>query len=113
MTQFVVGQTQAVYKSSALYQESGGKWTATAIDPPLRRVLDAANGGAILEAIPEAGCCGGENQSDEQALLHLHSKTLNIFDALAAYNKPDYDVGIYTQKAKMSPELLPLAWNIV
>jgi hypothetical protein len=113
LTQFVAGQTQAVYKSSALYQESGGKWTATAIDPPLRRVLDAANAGAILEAIPDTGCCGWENQSDDQTLLHLHGKTLTVFDELAAYKNPDYDVSFYTENGKLSPDLGSVAMTIV
>ncbi len=113
LTQFVAGQTQAVYKSSALYGESGGKWTATALDPPLRRVLDAANGGAIVEAIPDAGCCGWENQSDDQTLLRLHGKTLTIFDELAAYKNPDYDVSFYTENGKLSPDVSSVAMTIV
>jgi hypothetical protein len=113
MTQFVAGQTQAVYKSSASYQESGGKWTATAIDPPLRRVLDAANAGAILEAIPDAGCCGWANQSDDQTVLRLQGKTLTMFDELAAYKNPDYDVSFYTENGKLSPDLGSVAFTIV
>src|SRR5260370_18095029 len=80
LTQFVAGQTQAIYKATSFYEESGGKWTATALDPPLRRVLDAGNAGAILEAIPDTGCCGWENQSDEQSLLRLHGKALTVVD---------------------------------
>ena len=40
MTQFVAGQTAAVYKASALYREDGAKWTAT----PLRRAFAASAG---------------------------------------------------------------------
>jgi hypothetical protein len=113
VTQFVAGQTQAVYKSSAQYGERGGKWTATALDPPLHRVLDAPNNDAILEAIPDAGCCGWENQSDDQTLLRLHGKTLTIFDELAAYKNPDYDVSFYTENGKLSPDLGAVALTIV
>ena len=113
MTQFVAGKTQPVYKASSLYEDGGGKWAATAVDPPLRRVLDAANAGAILEAIPDSGCCGWANQSDDQTLLHLHGKTLNVFDELAAYKNPDYDVSFYTENGKLSPDLGAVALTIV
>jgi hypothetical protein len=112
LTQFVVGQTQPIYKSSSLYEENGGKWTATAHDPPLRRVLDGANGNAILEAIPDTGCCGWENQSDDQTLLHLQGKTLTVFDELAAYKNPDYDISFYTENGKLSPDRGSVAFTI-
>ena len=113
LTQFVSGKNQLVYKASSLFEESAGMWAATAIDPPLRRVLDAANAGAILEAIPDTGCCGWANQSDDQTLLRLHGKTLTIFDELAAYKNPDYDVSFYTENGKLSPDLGAVAFTIV
>jgi len=113
LTQFIAGKTQPVYKASALYEESGGKWAATPIDAPLRRVLDAANVSAILEAIPDTGCCGWANQSDDRTLLRLHGKTLTVFDELAAYKNPNYDVSFYTENAKLSPDLGAVALTIV
>ncbi len=113
LTQFVSGKNQPIYKASSLYENSGGKWTATPLDPPLRRVLDAANARAILESVPDAGCCGWENQSDDQALLHLQGKTLIVFDELAAYKNPDYDVSFYTVNGKLSPDLGSVALTIV
>jgi hypothetical protein len=113
LSQFVAGQTQTIYKSTSLYEESGGKWAATPVDQPLRRVLDAANGSAILEAIPDAGCCGWENQSDDQTLLHLRGKTLTVFDELAEYKNPDYDISFYTENGKLSHDLGSVAFTIV
>ena len=113
LTQFVSGKTQPLYKGTFLYQENAGKWTATRIDPPLRRVLDAANATTILEAIPDTGCCGWENQSDDQTLLHLKGKTLTVFDEQAAYKNPDYDVSFYTENGKLSPDLVSVALTIV
>jgi hypothetical protein len=113
LTQFVAGKTQPIYKSTSLYEKSGGKWTATPLDPPLRRELDAANGGAILEAVPDTGCCGWENQSDDQTLLHLRGKTLTVFDELAEYKNPDYDISFYTENGKLSPDLGSVALTIV
>jgi hypothetical protein len=113
LTQFVAGKTQPIYKATSLYDENAGKWIATRIDPPLRRVLDAANADAILEAIPDTGCCGWENQSNDQTLLHLHGKTLTVFDELAAYKNPDYDVTFSTENGKLSPDQGFIAMTIV
>jgi hypothetical protein len=112
LTLFVEGQTQAIYKSTSVYVENAGQWAATAYDPALRIVLDAANPGTILEAIPDAGCCGWANESDDQTLLHLEGATLTVFDELTAYKNPDYDVSFYTQNGKLSPDLKAVAMTI-
>jgi hypothetical protein len=75
-------------------------------------VLDAANGSTILEAIPDAACCGWENQSDDQTLLRIRGKTLTVFDELAEYKNPDYDVSFYTDSGKLSPDLGSVALTI-
>jgi hypothetical protein len=113
LTQFVAGKTQPIYKASSLYQESAGKWTATPLDPPLRRVLDGADAGVILEAIPDTGCCGWANESNDQTLLRLRGKTLTVFDEQDAYKNPDYDVSFYTDNGKLSPDLSSVAFTIV
>jgi hypothetical protein len=113
LTQFVAGKTQPLYKVTSLYEENAGKWTATPVDPPLRRVLDAANAGTILEAIPDTACCGWENESDDRTLLHLQGKALTVFDEQAAYKNPDYDVSFYTENGKLSPDLSSVALTIV
>jgi hypothetical protein len=112
MTQFVSGKTQPLYKATSLYEENAGKWAATPLDLPLRRVLDAANASTILEAIPDTACCGWENESDDQTLLHFYGKTLTVFDEHAAYNNPDYDVSFYTENGKLSPDLESVALTI-
>ncbi|MFZ0952503.1 MAG: hypothetical protein WAN17_09565 [Candidatus Sulfotelmatobacter sp.] len=113
LTQFVSGKTQPLYKATSLYQENTGKWAATPINPPLRRVLDAANASTILEAIPDTACCGWQNQSDDQTLLHHDGKTLTVFDEQTAYKNPDYDVSFYTENGKLSPDLASVAFTIV
>jgi hypothetical protein len=113
LSQFVAGKTQAIYKASSLYEENTGRWTAVNVDPPLRRVLDAANAGAILEAVPDTSCCGWQNQSNDVTLLRLHGRTLTVFDEQAAYKNPDYDVSFYTETGKVSPDLAAVAVTIV
>jgi hypothetical protein len=113
LTQFVSGKTQPLYKATSAYEENAGKWTATPINPPLRRVLDAASAGAILEAIPDTACCGWENESDDKTVLHLNGKTLTVFDEQAVYQNPDYDVSFYTETGKLSPDVASVALTIV
>jgi hypothetical protein len=114
MTQFVAGQTSPVYKATTRYQEEAGKWTADTLPEPLQRVLDAASdGNTIVEAIPDTGCCGWSNQSDDQTLVLSKGKKLTVFDELATYKNPDYDVSFYTSSARLSPQLGSVAMTIV
>jgi hypothetical protein len=114
MTQFVAGQTGLVYKSSIRYREEGGKWAADPLAEPLHRVLDGASGGnVIVEAIPDTGCCGWSNQSNDQTLVLVNGKTRTVFDERATYQNPDYDVSFYTSNARLSPELGFVAMTIV
>jgi hypothetical protein len=113
VTQFVAGQTGTIYKSSARYDEQAGKWNATALIAPMQRLLDAASDGkAILEAIPDTGCCGWSNQSNDQTLLVKDGKTLTVFDEQAAFKNSDYDVSFYSSAAKLSPEGAQVAMTI-
>jgi hypothetical protein len=114
MTQYIAGQTEITYEKSTLYQEQGGKWTPTPLDKPLEREMDAAPGGdLIVEAIPDAGCCGWSNQSNDQTLVLGQGKTRVVFDEQATYKNPDYDVSFYTSNARLSPDLASVAMTIV
>lgn len=113
MTQFVTGKSEPLYKASTLYKEEGGKWTSSTVETPLRRVLDAASGGSVIvEAIPDTGCCGWSNQSNDQTLVRVSGKTQNVFDEQATYKNADYDVSFYTLNARLSPELGYVAMTI-
>ncbi len=113
MTQFVAGQTESVYKTSTRYEEQNGKWVATPWAEPLMRVLDAApDGHTIVEAIPDGGCCGWVNESNDQTLVLSDGKKRAVFDERAMYKNPDYDVSFYTSNALLSPELGSVAMTI-
>ena len=114
MTQFVAGKTTPEYRASTRYHEEGGKWTGDRLAEPLQRVLDAASVGSVLvEAIPDTGCCGWSNQSDDQTLALRSGKKSTVFDEQATYKNPDYDVSFYTANARLSPELEYVAMTIV
>jgi hypothetical protein len=113
MTQFVTGKSEPLYKASTLYHEESGQWKGTPLETPLRRVLDAASGGSVIvEAIPDTGCCGWSNQSNDQTLVRVSGKTRNVFDEQATYKNADYDVSFYTSNARLSPDLGFVAMTI-
>ncbi len=113
LTQFVAAPTEPAYKTSSRYQEEGGKWTASALAEPLQRVLDAASGGdVIVEVIPDTGCCGWSNQSNDQTLVLANGKTRTVFDEQETYKNPDYDVSFYTSNARLSPQVGFVAMTI-
>jgi hypothetical protein len=113
-TQFVAGKDQPAYKATAEYRQQGGRWQPTRLDEPLRRVLDASsNGDTIVEAIPDTGCCGWVNQSDDQSFVLTNASKLKIFDELATFKNPDYDVSFYTSTAQLSPDAKAVAMTIV
>lgn len=112
-TQSIARQTEIDYTASTLYREEAGKWTATPLDKPLQRELDASSGGdLIVEAIPDAGCCGWVNESNDQTLVRASDKTRIVFDERASYKNPDYDVSFYTSNALLSPEVGYVAMTI-
>lgn len=114
LTQVVSGQTETAYKNSAIYQKKDGKWTATDQTPALQRVLDASSdGGIVVEAIPDTGCCGWSNRSNDQALVLAHGNPLTIFDEQATYKNPNYDVSFFTANAHLSPDASRVAFTIV
>lgn len=113
ITRLVEGQTETKYLSSSLYQQAPATWSATELAQPLQRVLDMAeHGSVIISAILDTGCCGWENQSNDQTLLLSYGKSVVLFDERAKYNNPDYDVSFFTENARPSPELAHVAMTI-
>ncbi len=113
ITRLIQGQTETKYLSSTLYEQSEGSWSATDLNQPAQRVLDITEHGSVMiSAILDAGCCGWENQSNDQTLLLSYGKTLVLFDERSRYKNPDYDVSFFTENAKLSPELSHVALTI-
>ena len=114
MTQFVAARTTPTYQSTSRFSEQGDKWTADPQSEPLQRMLDAASDGSVMaEAIPDTGCCGWSNQSNDQTLVLANGKKTTVFDEQATYKNADYDVSFYTANARLSPDLGSLAMTIV
>ncbi|HZE27550.1 MAG TPA: hypothetical protein VE083_09195 [Terriglobales bacterium] len=114
LTRLIPGQTETKYLSSTLYEQStGDAWAATDLKQPLQRVLDMAeHGSVIISAILDTGCCGWENQSNDQTLLLTYGRTVVLFDERAQYKNPDYDVSFFTENAKLSPQMASVAMTM-
>ena len=114
VTSLIPGQTETKYLSSTLYQKSDRPlWSATDLKQPAQRVLDMAeHGSVIISAILDTGCCGWENQSNDQTLLLSYGRTVVVFDERAQYKNPDYDVSFFTENARLSPPMASVAMTI-
>jgi hypothetical protein len=114
MTQFVASQTTPTYKATTRYQQQAAKWEGETLAEPLQRVLDSnVLGDAMVEAIPDTGCCGWSNQSNDQTVVLANDKKIIAFDEQATYKNPDYDVSFYTSNAHLSPQFGFVAMTIV
>jgi hypothetical protein len=113
VTQWIPGQIGSTYLTTSLYQRSQGKWSAKKLPHAMERILDAAERGeTFIEATQDAGCCGWENESDDQTVLSEKGKAIVLFDEFGRYDNRNYDVSFYTQNAKLSPDLHRAAFTI-
>jgi hypothetical protein len=113
LTRVTQGQTETKYLSSTLYQESETTWAGKDRPEPLQRVLDMGeHGSVVISAVLDTGCCGWENQSNDQTILSTYGKTVVLFDERVQFKNPDYDVSFFTENAKISPEHAHVAMTI-
>ena len=105
LTRVVQGTTETKYVNSSLYLLSSGTWVPTELKQPLQRVLDSAEHGAvILSAILDTGCCGWENQSDDQTVLLSYGKSVVVFDEREQFKNPDYDKLVKVERLSIPPD---------
>jgi hypothetical protein len=104
VTHFVPGQLQSQSLASFLYRESGGRWTSTRLPQPLEALADAAaHGSLVIETVPDSGCCGWENESDDSTVLWRDGKPNTLFDEWKSYKNRNYDVSFAATTALVSP----------
>ena len=115
-THWIPGQIQSDYRDSFLYRRSAGKWSASKLPAAVEQLLDSAsdgNGVDLIEAVRDAGCCGWENESDDQTLLTRNGRTTVLFDEFKRYQNQDYDVSFFTSTAKLAPNAAFVAFTVV
>ncbi len=113
VTHKIQGQVSTTIQGSYLYRKSAGKWSGTKLPIILERMLDGTRGGEILvHAIPDGGCCGWDNESNDQTLLARGGKSTVLFDERRKYANSDYDVSFFTSNALLSPDASFVAMTI-
>ncbi len=113
VTRWVPGQIQSDYQETALYQRKDGAWTSRKLGHPVESFLDAADHGeTYVERVPDGGCCGWENESDDQTMVVRVDKSTVIFDERQRFHNDNYDVSFFTETAKLSPDLNGVAYTL-
>jgi hypothetical protein len=113
-THWIPGQSATSYQASFLYRESGGRWIAERLPQALESILDTAqNGEILLHAALDQGCCGWENEGNDQTWVIKDGKSIVLFDERKRFANPDYDLSFYTSKALLSPDRKLAAMTIV
>ncbi|HUZ47707.1 MAG TPA: hypothetical protein VMW54_13810 [Terriglobia bacterium] len=113
LTRYIPGQTSPDYLETDLYQTTAGAWKERKLPQPVYEFLDATgHGNTYIIAIPDAGCCGWENESDDVTYLVHGEKRDTLFDELARFHNKDYDVSFFTSKALFSPDSTAAAYTI-
>jgi hypothetical protein len=114
VTRMTPGQIGSTYHESVLYQRSGPRWSAKKLPQPVEMPLTASEKGEVLvAAVPDGGCCGWENEGNDQMLLLRNGKGPVLYDETRRYGNRNYDVSFYTADARLSAGNTLLAYTIV
>jgi hypothetical protein len=114
VTRVTVGQIELTYHESLLYQRSERRWRAKKLPQAIQKSLTASEKGELLvAALPDAGCCGSENDSSDQMLLLRNGKVSVLFDESDRYHNRNYDVSFYTADARLAAGNAMLAYTVV
>jgi hypothetical protein len=114
VTRFTPGQLGPTTHESLLYQRTERGWQVKKLPQPIQTPLTASKEGEILiMAVPDAGCCGWENESNDQMLLLHNGKVTVLWDEFDHYGNPNYDVSFYTADACIAPGNGLLAYTVV
>ena len=114
VTRLTPGQLGSTYHESLLYQRSGRTWQGKKLPLPVERPLTASEKGEVLvAAVPDAGCCGWENDSSDQMLLLRNGKVSVLYDEFDRYDNRNTDVSFYTADARLAAGNALLAYTVV
>lgn len=113
VTRWVEGQIGSQYMDSAAYRLTAAGWTPRKLASAVERFLDAADHGNVyVEAVPDGGCCGWANDSDDVTVFVQGNSRTVVFDERKRFHNDNYDVSFLTANATVSPGLTRVAYTI-
>jgi hypothetical protein len=113
LTSGVPGQLGSTTLDTRLYLRSGAAWNPRTLPQPIEQPLAASPTATMLvAAVPDGGCCGWENEGNDQLLLWRDGKQTVVYDERLRYDNADYDVSFYPADARLSPGLGALAFTL-
>lgn len=113
LTRWVPGQTQPDYQQSDVYRLQNGKWVGQRLAAPIEQFADAADHGNLwVEIIPDGGCCGWVNESDDQTLLLSNGQSTVLYDERTRFHNDDYDVSFFTRDVHLAPDHTRIAYTL-
>jgi hypothetical protein len=115
LTRWIPGQTSSDFLETILYRAAGAVWVPQKLPKPIYEFLDATDSGnTYIAAVPDAGCCGWDNESDDITYLARRGggEQITFFDEFARFHNQDYDVSFFTPKALFSPDASQIAYSI-
>ena len=114
LTRVTPGQLESTYHESFLYQRSGRTWQPKKLSQAIQKPLAASEKGEILvAAVPDGGCCGWDNEGNDQTLLLRNGNVDVLYDEEARYHNRNYDVSFYTADARLAAGNAMLAYTVV
>ncbi len=113
VTYWIPGQIERTYQATSLLQKKGNVWRERKLSRVCEEILDAAAGGdIIIEALPDDGCCGWENASNDVTKMRKNGREITLFDEFQRYGNADYDISFFIENARISPGLSLIAHTV-
>ena len=91
---------------TTLYRQRPTGWRASDLQNfSIAPLLDAGGDGSTwVQRIPDYGCCGWNNGSNDQLLLTAPDTNIVLFDERSRFHNPDYDVSYFAANAGIAPD---------
>ncbi len=113
LTRWVPGQTEPEFQQTDVYRLRNGSWVGEKLPAPVEQFADAADRGNLsVEIVPDGGCCGWVNESNDQTFLNRNGQSTVLYDERARFHNDDYDVSFFTRDVHLSPDNARVAYTL-
>jgi hypothetical protein len=114
VTRWVPGQLQPDFQRTDVYRLQNGHWVSQTLPAPAEEFADATeHGNVFIEVLSDGGCCGWENEGDDQTLLFRNGQSTVIYDERERFHNDNYDVSFFTSRVRLSPDGSRFAYTLM